>query len=332
VYACPSTATRTAAALAAQAEDVCRHYLPAGKRQGRYWVVGDIDGSPGHSLIVRLRGPGKPGKFTDMATGDHGDLLDIIRRRSRCSSLAAALSEARSFLALPSRQAPAPPGPAKADPSGAALRLWRYCRPIDRTHAEAYLQARGIDRCRFASLRFHPKLRYRDPGSGAQREYPGLVAAVTNAAGRLTGVLRTYLDPDRPTKANVPAPKKALGPVYGQAVRFGPANARPDPVLIVGEGIETVLSLLTAYPGVAGAAALSAGSLGAFIPPRGWRIAIARDAGRHGAAAADNLAKRCARNGIRFRVLAPALADFNEDLAAGGADAIRQCLGCTSRA
>ena len=332
MHACASPATQIAAALAAQAEDVCRHYLPAGERQGRYWVVGDIDGSPGHSLIVRLRGPGKPGKWNDMANGDHGDLLDIVRHRSRCTSLAAVLSEARSFLALPACQAPAPAGPTEADPSGAALRLWRYCQPIDGTHAEAYLQARGIERCRFASLRFHPKLRYRDPHSSTQREYPALVAAVTNGAGRLTGVLRTYLDPDRPAKADVPAPKKALGPVYGQSVRFGPADARPDPVLIVGEGIETVLSLLTAYPGVAGAAALSAGSLGAFVPPRGRRVAIARDAGRDGGAAADNLAKRCGQSGIRFRVLAPELGDFNEDLAASGPDAIRQRLGGTSRA
>ena len=75
----PRTASDIAAALAANAEAVCRHYLPHGQRQGRYWIAGDIYGSRGQSLFVRLRGPGRPGKFVDAATGEHGDLLDIIR-------------------------------------------------------------------------------------------------------------------------------------------------------------------------------------------------------------------------------------------------------------
>ena len=61
----PSPAAVIAAALAARAEDVCRRYLPNGRRQGRYWICGDLDGARGRSLFVRLRGPGTPGKFTD---------------------------------------------------------------------------------------------------------------------------------------------------------------------------------------------------------------------------------------------------------------------------
>lgn len=40
--------------LARNAQVVCRHYLPAGKREGRYWMVGDVAGTPGRSLYVRL--------------------------------------------------------------------------------------------------------------------------------------------------------------------------------------------------------------------------------------------------------------------------------------
>ena len=69
----PSPAAAVAAALAERAEEVCRRYLPHGRRQGRYWVVGDIDGARGRSLFVRLRGPGMPGKWTDAADGSHGD-------------------------------------------------------------------------------------------------------------------------------------------------------------------------------------------------------------------------------------------------------------------
>ena len=40
--------------LAQSAQAVCRHYLPAGRREGRYWMVGDVAGTPGRSLYVRL--------------------------------------------------------------------------------------------------------------------------------------------------------------------------------------------------------------------------------------------------------------------------------------
>ncbi|MYI76057.1 MAG: DNA primase, partial [Acidobacteria bacterium] len=63
------------------------------------------------------------------------------------------------------------------------------------------------------------------------------------------------------SKADLASPRKALGRVYGLAVRFGmPADGVAP--LLVGEGIETVLSLVTAVPEITAAAALSAGSLG----------------------------------------------------------------------
>ena len=56
-------------ALAENAENVCRAYLPAGRREGSYWIVGDLQNNPGRSLFVRLTGPasgpGAAGKFTE---------------------------------------------------------------------------------------------------------------------------------------------------------------------------------------------------------------------------------------------------------------------------
>ena len=56
-------------ALAENAEGVCRAYLPAGRREGSYWIVGDLQNNPGRSLFVRLTGPvsgpGAAGKFTE---------------------------------------------------------------------------------------------------------------------------------------------------------------------------------------------------------------------------------------------------------------------------
>ncbi len=70
------------AASRAIAEAVCRHYLSNGRREGRYWLVGDVDNTPGRSLYRAPAGardrPGAAGKWTDAATGEHGDLLDLI--------------------------------------------------------------------------------------------------------------------------------------------------------------------------------------------------------------------------------------------------------------
>ncbi len=39
-------ASELARGLAREAEAVCRHYLSNGKREGRYWLVGDVHKDP----------------------------------------------------------------------------------------------------------------------------------------------------------------------------------------------------------------------------------------------------------------------------------------------
>ncbi len=322
MHAQSSPASEIAAALAAQAEAVCRHYLPAGQRQGRYWIAGDVHGARGESLFVRLHGP-RCGKWTDGATGDHGDLLDLIKHRTGSETLRDTLAEARSFLALPAPSRRSAPPSSNENPSAAIERLWRACRPIAGTHAEEYLQARGIRCCRFPSLRYHPKLHYRDENfTGA---FPALVAAATDARGQLTGLLRTWLDPEAPAKAPVEHPRKALGRLFGSAVRFPARSHRCT--LVVGEGLETVLSIITAYPGAGGAAALSAAGVRSFSPPASTRVAIARDNDPDGLQAADRLAERCQKAGTVSRVLIPRGNDFNDDLTAYGPRSVRSHLG-----
>ncbi|MEY9796381.1 hypothetical protein ABH984_004396 [Bradyrhizobium ottawaense] len=46
-------ASELARRLARDAEAVCRHYLSNGRRQGRYWTVGDVRNTPGRSMFVR---------------------------------------------------------------------------------------------------------------------------------------------------------------------------------------------------------------------------------------------------------------------------------------
>ena len=52
----PDRVADVARRLAEHAEAVCRHYLSNGRREGRYWLVGDVHNTPGRSLYVRLSG------------------------------------------------------------------------------------------------------------------------------------------------------------------------------------------------------------------------------------------------------------------------------------
>ena len=90
------------------------------------------------------------------------------------------------------------------------------------------------------------------------------------------------------SKADLAGPRKALWRVHGRAVRFGePASGA---TLLIGEGIETVLSVVIPVPGILAAAALSAGSLCAFKPPQDLSpLVIAREKDVEGSYAANRL-------------------------------------------
>ena len=156
------TAAELARRLAHDAEAVCRHYLSNGRRQGRHWLVGDVGNTPGRSLYVRLRGPdrgqGAAGKWTDAATGEHGDLLDLIALNRRLDRLRDALDEARRFLGLPQSQRGQHLAPAPSGSPEAARRLFATSRPVRGTLAESYLRRRGITQLGdLPALRFHPR-------------------------------------------------------------------------------------------------------------------------------------------------------------------------------
>ena len=72
-------ASELARRLAREAEAVCRHYLSNGKRNGRYWLVGDVHNTPGRSLFVRLQesSKGPAGKWNDAATAQGARLIGI---------------------------------------------------------------------------------------------------------------------------------------------------------------------------------------------------------------------------------------------------------------
>jgi hypothetical protein len=162
-------ASELAQRLARDAEAVCRHYLSAGRREGGYWLVGDVRNTPGRSMFVRLKAStkGPAGKWTDAATGEHGDLLDVIRESCGLVDFKDVADEARSFLTLPHPE-PEPDLPRSrilSAPTGspeAARRLFAMSQPISRTLVETYLRNRGITALHgTGSLRFDPRCYYR---------------------------------------------------------------------------------------------------------------------------------------------------------------------------
>lgn len=319
--------------LGRQAEAVCRHYLSAGRRQGHYWQVGDARNSPGRSMFVRLTDSvkGPAGKWTDAATGEHGDLLDVIRESRGLFGFAEVVAEAQAFLHLPriSRDAEAPHRRMQCsprDPVTSARRLFAAAQPIVGTIVETYLRKRGITALHeTGSLRFHPRCYYRpDPREPIQLR-PAMIAAVTDLHGRIMGVHRTWLAPKGSDKAAIATPRRAMGHLLEHAVRFG----WPDDVLAAGEGIETILSLRCVLPNLPMAAALSAAHLAVVaFPPDVRRLYIVRDNDPAGDRARDSLVARANSTGVEAIVLSPALGDFNEDLRASGVDALRAGLRC----
>jgi len=316
--------------LADRAEAVCRRYLSAGRRQGSYWQVGDARNTPGRSMFVRLRDSpkGPAGKWTDAATGEYGDLLDVIRESLGLVDFTDVAEEARAFLALPPPELETPPDgtgrPAPSGPAQAARRLVAISRPIAGTLVETYLRHRGITILHgTGALRFHPRCYYRPSAHGPTEPRPAMIAAVTDLDDRITGAHRTWLAPDGSGKAAIDRPRKAMGDLLGHAVRFGTANE----VMAAGEGIESVLSLRCAVPHMAMAAALSAAHLAAILFPTSLRrLYIAHDNDPAGDGARDSLIERTNAVGIEAIVLSPIRGDFNEDLRERGVDALHEAL------
>lgn len=320
--------------LAGQAERLCRRYLSNGRREGNYWQVGDVRNTPGRSLYVRLRdspdGTGRAGKWTDAESGEHGDLLDIIRASTLTGTLVEALAEARRFLSQP--YPPVATGRkatrnVSTGSPGAARRLLAICTTVGGTPAETYLHGRGIPPIPgLNALHFHPRCWYRrsiDDRGDVPAAMPAMIAAVTDIAGNITGAHRTWLTPDGSDKAPIAHPRRAMGHLLGHGVRFGIAA----PVMAAGEGIESTLSLFAAVPTLPSIAALSSAHLAALVfPPTLRRLYVAREADPAGRNAFATLMRRAVQFGIDVRALDSQLGDLNTDLRTIGMDAMRSHL------
>jgi len=238
------------------------------------------------------------------------------------------MDEARNFLSLP-RPAPEPEwlrqhARAPIGSPESARRLFAMSRSIAGTVAETYLRNRGIIALHgTANLRFHPRCYYRPDHDAPTQTWPAMIAAVTDFGGKTTGAHRTWLDPSGEDKAPIDTPRRAMGHLLGNAVRFD----MPQDVMAAGEGIETVLSLRCVIPDMPMVAALSAAHLAAILfPVTLRRLYIVRDNDAAGDGAAASLIDRAKALGIEAITLSPTLEDFNEDLRGLGVDALRAAI------
>jgi hypothetical protein len=198
------------------------------------------------------------------------------------------------------------------------LRLWAEARPLHDGSWPAillnYFQSRGLapfEPC--TALRFHPRLPHKRGIA-----LPALLALATDGDGRPAAVQATWLRADGGGKANVEPARKTFGRVAGAAVRL----TEGDDVLLVGEGVESVLSVAQAL-GEGGYALLGTGGLRSIVLPevyRDRRVIVAADNDESGAgqkaahAAARRLVEEQGFLDVRIALPPRAGMDFNDFL------------------
>ena len=319
-------------ALAGQAEAVCRHYLPEGRRNGAYWQVGDMDGSPGSSLYIRLSGD-RRGRWADAATGQRGDLLDLIRANRGLASIGDAMREGRAWLggSPAPTAAPARPAAETADDAGRRQGLEKWLSrafPVSENSAAGrYLRKRGLDPSDAAGLRFHPRAMVRVDDHVSQAS--ALLAPVRDREGRLEAVHRIYMTPEGDAP-DIGGHKRTSGGPREGAVTLG---ARNPARAVLTEGVEDALAVWQALdPGeradTAVMASISAGRIASVTVPDTVReIVLVQDRDQAGERAWAALQRRWEGSGIEVRrIILPIGKDANEDLLEHGRDGLRDVL------
>ena len=223
------------AELIARLEAVLITLFPAGKKRRGKLLIGDVLGSPGDSLEVVLEGD-KAGLWTDRATGDGGDIFDLIACHLALSihtdfnrvldAAADLLGRARSVPVPKSKKQSAP-----VDELGPATAKWDYLDANGKLLAVVYRydppggkkQFRPWDAKRHKMAPPDPRPLYNQPGmvSAAQvvlvegeKCAQALIDAGVNATTAMHG-------------ANAPVDKTDWSPLSGKTVLIWPDRDKP---------------------------------------------------------------------------------------------------------
>ena len=330
--------------LAAQAPALAARLLPAGHREGQEWVHASLTGTSRRSLAIHLSGR-KAGVWSDFSSGEKGDALGLVAAIVCGGDIADAMAWARSWLGLADGPGPAerrrqaPPVAAVADieleeaaTRNAAIRLFlEGTVQLAGTPVAAYLAGRGIDlaelRRQPRSLRYHGAVWNRETG----RKGPAMLAAVTNDAGDMIAVHRTWLglsSDGKWTKASLATAKMSLGRVTGGSVRLWrgasgrPLARAPDgETVAIGEGIETAMSVVVACPELRVLAAVSLANMANIVlPPTIATVILLKDEDGENPATHKAFARAVAHfqaEGRTVRAARPPVGkDFNDALLA----------------
>jgi hypothetical protein len=266
--------------LAARVDEVAHHYAPEASGsyidKHLYFTLnpGRADRSVG-SFCIHLSGV-KAGRWDDFATGQHGDLIDLIALAMGCD-ISGAIREARAFLGLQStspedkrrreaaaarardqrRAAEASAAQTRERAKRQAAAIWLSAREdIRSTPVDHYLAARGIDLAALPriprAIRYLPDCyaKWMDPETGEviERKLPAMVTGIVDRSGETVALHRTYLGigpSGRWGKYPMPTPKKVLGDYAGAAIRLwsgiGPRGGHPGPLAAMPEGSRVYL-------------------------------------------------------------------------------------------
>jgi hypothetical protein len=190
-----------------------------------------------------------------------------------------------------------------------ARRIWENAGLLTGPIVEAYFHSRGLIVPETGKLRFAPSLPH---DSGAS--YPAIVARVDRVNGDMVAIQRTFLAPDGSGKAPVDKRKQkmSLGPTKGGAIRL--AERVDGAPLMLGEGVETVQTVIqaTGYPGWA-----TLGTSGLTNDPPDHDkdiILLGENDGGKSAKAIAKAAPELKGKGVRVRVAYPpeCFKDFND--------------------
>ena len=195
--------------------------------------------------------------------------------------------------------------------------LWAEGVGVVDTVADTYLRMRGIDVISpYLGERTAEALRYHSRCEHAPGVFRSALLARIDCVGiGLTALSRTYLAADGSGKAALEPQRKFLGAVTGGAVQFN--QPKRGLWLVVGEGIETTLSVMQATQ-LPGWAALSAHGIRSLkLPETADHVLIAADNDINGVGqkAAHEAGKRFTKEGRRVRIMLPPKGyDFNDVL------------------
>lgn len=305
-----------------RAFELAAHCLPNGRRSAdrRHWETNCLADNPrpdgGYSLKVDITGS-YAGQWRDFATGEHGDMIDLIRLTMFGGDKGEAIKWLKSWLGLDDLD----PGRlqrvryqaeqkaiaateeaaqrAEARKRGARA-LWLNAQPIAGTPGAGYLAARGLQPLPVkdgqsewpGSLRFHEEVFH----TGVRVKLPAMVATMVTPAGVQVATHRTYLGRHPLTRAWVKAEeadlgvarresKKVLGKCGGAFVPICKGASgksmgqltEPETVYVT-EGIENALTVALIRPGFRVVAAYSVDNIGAIeFPELIERIVICCD-------------------------------------------------------